>query len=149
MFSVIAMQRFDFKNRIIAIKLYLVMILNLYLSLILWWLCFKGDYRMPIFLKIVFSKWSQWSCSHSQQLFSLHISLHANEFCSPRPSLPWKSKGDSQIIIKNIKCETFFFWRCNWIMNYGYCSILIFYFLTKLALNCPSFRKQSGEKWST
>ncbi len=32
MFPVIAMQRFDFKNRIIAIKLSLVMILNVYLS---------------------------------------------------------------------------------------------------------------------
>ncbi len=30
MFSVIAMQRFDFKNSIIAIKPYLVMILNMY-----------------------------------------------------------------------------------------------------------------------
>ncbi len=32
MFPVIAMQRFDFKNSIIAIKLLLVMILNLYLT---------------------------------------------------------------------------------------------------------------------
>ncbi len=31
-FRVIAMQRFDFKNSIIATKLYLVMILNLYLT---------------------------------------------------------------------------------------------------------------------
>ncbi len=31
-FPVIAMQRFDFKNSIIAIKLFLVMILNLYLT---------------------------------------------------------------------------------------------------------------------
>ncbi len=31
-FYVIAMQRFDFKNSIIAIKLFLVMILNLYLT---------------------------------------------------------------------------------------------------------------------
>ncbi len=31
-FPVIAMQRFDFKNSIIAIKLFFVMILNLYLT---------------------------------------------------------------------------------------------------------------------
>ncbi len=31
-FHVIAMQRFDFKNNIIAIKLFLVLILDLYLS---------------------------------------------------------------------------------------------------------------------
>ncbi len=31
-FPVIAMQRFDFKNGIIAIKLFIVMILNLYLT---------------------------------------------------------------------------------------------------------------------
>ncbi len=33
-FPVITMQRFDFKNSIIAIKLFLVMILNLYLTLL-------------------------------------------------------------------------------------------------------------------
>ncbi len=32
LFPVITMQRFDFKNSIIAIKVYLVMILNLYLT---------------------------------------------------------------------------------------------------------------------
>ncbi len=54
-FPVIAMQRFDLKNGIITIKLFLVMILNMHLtsqilsqsdlkvSLILWWLCFKRD----------------------------------------------------------------------------------------------------------
>ncbi len=31
-FPVIAMQRFDFKNSIIAIKLFIVMILNLYIT---------------------------------------------------------------------------------------------------------------------
>ncbi len=30
-FSVIAMLRFDFKNSVISVKLYLIMILNLYL----------------------------------------------------------------------------------------------------------------------
>ncbi len=60
MFPVIAMQRFDFKNSIIASKLFLVVILNMHLtseilsrndlkvSLILWWLCFKGDIRCPL-----------------------------------------------------------------------------------------------------
>ncbi len=49
----------------------------------------------------VFLKWSQWSCKTtpflpcqkqlcSQWLDSVHISLHANEHCSPRPSLLWK-----------------------------------------------------------
>ncbi len=96
----------------------------------MWWLCFKGA-RMPIFHKLVclfmvFLKWSQWSCKTtpflpcqkqlcSQRLISVHISLHANEHCSPRPSLLWKTKGHSQI--------------------------------TKPALNCPSFRKQSRVKW--
>ncbi len=59
MFPVIAMQIFDFKNSIIAIKLFLVMILNMHLtseilhqndlkvSLILWW---QGLFEM-----------SQWS----------------------------------------------------------------------------------------
>ncbi len=32
-FAVITMQKFDFKNSIIAIKLYLVMVLDLYLTL--------------------------------------------------------------------------------------------------------------------
>ncbi len=165
-FPVIAMQRFDFKNSIIAIKLYLVMISNLYLTSE--WSKSKSDFvvavlqrghRKPIFHKLVwffrvFLKWSQWSCktTHflpcqkqlcSQRLVSLHFSLHANELCSPRPSLLWKSKGDSQIIIKNIKCETYLFWRCSWIMNFTDPS-LSFNFLTKPALNCPSFRKQSG-----
>ncbi len=42
------MQTFDFKTSIIAIKLFITVILNLYLtselSLILWWLCFKLNY---------------------------------------------------------------------------------------------------------
>ncbi len=60
MFPAIAMQRFDFKNSIIAIQLFIVMILNIHLtseilsqndlkvSLILWWLCFKGDIGCPL-----------------------------------------------------------------------------------------------------
>ncbi len=88
---------------------------------------------MPFFHKLVwffrvFLKWSQWSCKTtpflpgqkqlcSQWLVSVHISLHANDHCSPRLSLLWK-----------------------W-------SSLSFNFLTKPALNCPSFRKQSGVKW--
>ncbi len=53
MFTVIAMQRFDLKNSIVAIKLYLVMILNLDLpqndlhvkrgaKVRFWWLCFQN-----------------------------------------------------------------------------------------------------------
>ncbi len=79
----------------------------------------------------VFLKWCQWSCKTTpflpcqkqlilQLLISVHISLHANDHCLPRPSLLWKRKGDSQIIIKNIKCETHYFWRCSWIMKNGY-----------------------------
>ncbi len=60
MFPVIALQIFDFKTSFIAIKLLLVMILNMHLtseilsqtdlkvSLILWWLCFKGDIGCPL-----------------------------------------------------------------------------------------------------
>ncbi len=86
----------------------------------------QRGHRMPIFHKVVwfirvFLKWSQWSCKTtpflpcqkqlcSQWLVSVHISFHANEHCSPRPSLLWN-------------------------------------FLTKHALNCPSFRKQSLVKW--
>ncbi len=60
MFPVIAMQRFDFKNSTIAIKLFHVMILNLYLSSE--WSKTKSDFvvavlqrghRMPIFHKLV------------------------------------------------------------------------------------------------
>ncbi len=113
MFPVIAMQRFDFKNSIIAIQLFIVMILNLYLTSA--WFSSKSDFvvavlqrghRMPIFHKVVwffrvFLKWSQWSCKTtpflpcqkqlcSQWLVSVHISLHANELCSPCSSLLWK-----------------------------------------------------------
>ncbi len=105
------MQRFDFKINIIAIKLFLVMILNLYLTR------FKSDFevavlqrghRMPIFHKLVWFfrvilKWSRWACKRTQRLISVHFSLHANELCSPRSSLLWKSKGDLQIIIKIYK----------------------------------------------
>ncbi len=139
-FPVIAIQHFDFKNSFIAIKLFLIMILNLYLTSA--WFLSKSDFvvavlqrgqSMPISHKVVgffrvFLKWSQWSCKTtpflpcqkqlcSQWLVSVHISLHANEHCSPRLSLLWK-----------------------W-------SSLSFNFLTKPALNCPSFRKQSGVKW--
>ncbi len=83
----------------------------------------QRGHRMPIFHKLVwffrvFLKWSQWSCKTtpflpcqkqlcSQRLVSVHISLHDNELCSPRPSLLWKSKRDSQIIIKNKKWDLF------------------------------------------
>ncbi len=93
----------------------------------------QRGHQMPIFHKLdwffrVFLKCSQWSCKTtpflscrkqlcSQRLVSVHISIHANEHCSPHPSLLWK-----------------------W-------SSLSFNFLTKPALNCPSFRKQSGVKW--
>ncbi len=88
---------------------------------------------MPIFHKVVwffrvFLKWSQWSCKTtpflpcqkqlcSQWLVSVHISLHANELCSPAPLFCGRDPS------------------------------LSFNFLTKPALNCPSFRKQSGVKW--
>ncbi len=64
MFPVIAMQIFDFQNSIIAIKLFLVMILNMHLtseilsqndlkvSLILVAVLQRG-YRMPTFHKLV------------------------------------------------------------------------------------------------
>ncbi len=90
-------------------------------------------YWMPLFHKVVgifrvFLKCSQWSykttrflpCQKqlcSQWLVSVHIYLHANEHCSPHLSFLWK-----------------------W-------SSLSFNFLTKPALNCPSFRKQSRVKW--
>ncbi len=106
---------------------------------------------------LVFLKWSQWSwkttpflpCQKqlcSQQLVSLHISLHANELCSPRPSLLWKSKRDSQIIIKNIKCETYFFWRCSWIMNNGYWSILEFW-LKRILNEFSESEVTCGQVW--
>ncbi len=87
----------------------------------------QRGYWMHIFHKVVwfirvFLKWSQWSCQTtpflpcqkqlcSQWLILVHISLHANELCSPHLSLLWK-----------------------W-------SSLSFNFLIKPALNCPSFRK--------
>ncbi len=63
---------------------------------------------MPIFHKLVcffrvILKWSRWACKRTQRLVSVHISLHANDLCSPRPSLLWKSKGDLQMIIKKYK----------------------------------------------
>ncbi len=95
-------------------------------SLILWWLCFKGDIECPFSTSWYDSlgpSWNglKWSCKTtpflpcqkqlcSQRFISVHNSLHDNELCSPCPSLLWKSKGDSQIIIKNIKCETYFFY---------------------------------------
>ncbi len=68
----------------------------------------QRGHRMPIFHKLVWFfrvilKWSRWACKRTQWLVSVHISLHANELCSPRPSLLWKSKGDLQIIIKKYK----------------------------------------------
>ncbi len=140
MFPVIAMQRFYFKNSIIAINIFLVMILNLYITSA--WFYSNSDvmvavlirgHWMPIFHKVVgffrvFLKWSQWSCKTtpffpcqkqlcSHWLVLVFISLHANEHCSAHLSLHWKWSSMS----------------CN--------------FLTKPALNCLSFRKQSGVKW--
>ncbi len=65
----------------------------------------------------------------------MHTSLQANELCSPRPSLLWKGKGDLQIIIKKIY---------NGRLTSSGGTAGSFNFLIKLALNCPSFRKQSG-----
>ncbi len=142
MFPVIAVRRFDFKNSIIAIKLFLVMILNIFTFNLRnsesEWSQSKSDfvvvvlqwgYRMPIFHKLVwfrvFLKWSQLSCKiktfftfsktalFPQRLVSVHLFTWSL----------WKSKGDYQIIIKNIKCETYYFWKCIWITNNGNWSI--------------------------
>ncbi len=91
-FPVIAIQRFDFKNSIIAIKLFLVMILNLYLtsawfkvSLILWWLCFKGDIGCPFSTSWYDSLGSSWkgpSGRVKQHHFYLvkNSSVHSDSF---------------------------------------------------------------------
>ncbi len=108
-----------FQNSIIAIKLFLVMTLNMHLtseilsqndlkvSLILVAVLQRG-YRMPTFHKLVwfsffFFKWPQWSykttpflpCQkqlHSRQLVSVHTSLHDNEFCSSPPLFHGRAK---------------------------------------------------------
>ncbi len=67
---------------------------------------------MLYFLRLTFFLRNCWNpvfpCQKqlcSQRLISVHISLHANELCSPRPSLLWKSKRNSTIIIKNTKLD--------------------------------------------
>ncbi len=105
----------------------------------------------------VFLKWSQWSCNTtpffpcqkqlcSQGLVLVHISLHANELCSTRPSLLWKSKGDLQIIIKKYKGWDLLLLEVQ-LDHEQWVRIHPWVFLA--ALNCPSFRKQSGVKWFT
>ncbi len=51
------------------------------------WLCFKDHKKQHHFYLVKNS-------SINSNSFSVHISLHANELCWPRPSLPWKSKRD-------------------------------------------------------
>ncbi len=99
-FPVIALQRFDFKNTIIAIKLFLVMILNIHLtseflsqndlkvSLILWWLCFKGDIGCPLSTSWfdLGSFWNDLSGRIKQHPFYLikNSSIHSDSFrCIP------------------------------------------------------------------
>ncbi len=118
----------------------------------------SNDHFPPVWFFRVFLKYSQWSCITtpflpcqkqlcSQRLFSVHISLHANELCSPRPSLLWKSKGDSQIIIKNIvwnKCETSGDAAGSWTM--GTDPSLSFNFFNKTCLELALIQKTVWSK---
>ncbi len=89
----------------------------------------QRGHRMPIFHKAVwfirvFLKWSQWSCKTTpflpcqKHLRSQRlVSVHISSTAHPAPLF---CESDPSLSVN---------------------------FLTKTALNCPSFRKQSGVKW--
>ncbi len=119
-FPVIAMQNCDLTNNIIANKIFLVMILMIYLTSE--WSRSKSDFVvavlqrghwMPIFHKLVWFfrvfvkglqhtlvKMPQWlykttplyTLFCSQWLVSRHVPLNANELCSLHPSLQRKRR---------------------------------------------------------
>ncbi len=88
-FHVIAMQRFDFKNSIIAIKWFL-MILNLCIypqhdfKVWLYGGCFKGDIRCPSFTSwyaSLGSSWNGlWSCKTTPSYRVKNSSVHSDSF---------------------------------------------------------------------
>ncbi len=83
---VIAMQRFDFKNSFIAIQLFLVMILNLYLTsdrksdFVVALL--QREHWMPIFDKVVrfIRVFLKWSCKITPFLPCQNSSVHSDSF---------------------------------------------------------------------
>ncbi len=135
-------------NSIIAIKLFLVMILNMHLtseilsqndlkvSLILWWLCFNGDIRCPLskswfdlgsFLNGLSGRIKQHpfypvknSSIHSDSFRCIPLYMIMS-FAHPTPLF----RGRAKVIrLANnhytVKCETYYFWKCIWITNNGY-----------------------------
>ncbi len=126
-FHVIVMQRFDFKNSIIAIQLFqlfLVVIWNLYLS--------KGDIGCPFSTRWYDSlgpSWNGLSDRVKQHPFYLvkNSSVHSDSF-----------RCISLYMLMSTAHPASLLWK--W-------SSLSLNFLTKPALNYPSFRKQSWVKW--
>ncbi len=93
----------------------------------------QRGHRMPIFHKVVwffrvFLKWSQWSCKTTPFYLVKNSSVHSDSFRCISLYMLMSSAHPAPLFC-------------------GRDPSLSFNFLTKPALNCPSFRKQSGVKW--
>ncbi len=155
MFPVIAMQIFDLKNSIIPNKIFLVMILNMYLTSE--WSESKSDFvlavlqrgwifhRLVWFFRVFMNglqhplvKNPQWSCKTTPFLLWLilgHVHLNANSVVEQRRFANNHRKHKvSDLLLLEVQLD-----HEQWVLIYPWV-------LTKHALNCPSFRKQSGVK---
>ncbi len=99
----------------------------------MWWLCFKGDIGCPFSTRWYDSlgySWNGLSGREKQHAFYLvkNSSVHSDSF----------------------RCISLYMLMSSVHPTPLFCGSdpsLSFNFLTKPALNCPSFRKQSGVKW--
>ncbi len=99
----------------------------------MWWLCFKGDIGCPFS-----TRWSD-SLGYSRNDLSGRVKQH-----------PFYLVKNSSVHSDSIRCISLYMLMSTAHPAPLFCGrdpSLSFNFLTKPALNCPSFRKQSGVKW--
>ncbi len=99
----------------------------------MWWLCFKGDIGCPFS-----TRWSD-SLGYSWNDLSGRVKQH-----------PFYLVKNSSVHSDSFRCISLYMLMSSAHPGPLFCGSdpsLSFNFLTKPALNCPSFRKQSGVKW--
>ncbi len=99
----------------------------------MWWLCFKGDIGCPFS-----TRWSD-SLGYSWNDLSGRVKQH-----------PFYLVKNSSVHSDSFRCISLYMLMSSAHPAPLFCGrdpSLSFNFLTKPALNCPSFRKQSGVKW--
>ncbi len=165
------MQRYDLKNS--TIKLFLVMILNIYLysewsqsKSVLWWLCCKGDIGCPFYTSCYDSLGPSWnglggcvkqhsfylvknSSVHSDSfwcisLYMIMITAHPAPLFHGRANVISKQSLKNIYTVKNMRLTTS--GSASGSRTMGTDPSLRFNILTKPALNCPSFRKKRNKK---